>query len=195
MVKRKKGCMLHAKYFPEGAVRQENGLRYDSDAARFVFPQENWHPFFHNQQIPICNLTRMSSWQTCPNWLVSQVKMGISHSVNKIWFLISRPTKERMEIVQSAVQLCYRQFFSVSPKQTIHIADNYKGYKLLSYAGFFLGFCHRHKKKESLINFMKALSLPAFSQSEHDMVFSYNQRDSWVSWNSGSHSYTNWWST
>ena len=147
MVKRKKCSMPHAKYFPESGCEAGKWAEVWLWCSQIWLPQENWHPFFHNQQIPICNLTRMSSWQTCPNWLVSQVKMGITHSVNKIWFLISRPTKERMEIVQSAVQLCYRQLFSVSPKQTIDIADNYKGYKLLSYAGFFLGFCHWLKKK------------------------------------------------
>ena len=49
-----------------------------------------------------------------------------------IRLLMSRPTQQRLKIVQAAVQSCYRQLFPVSPKQTVYVADNFKGYKLLT---------------------------------------------------------------
>ena len=113
------------------AVRQANGLTCDPDAAKLdSLKKIDLLSFITNKY-----QSDKDEFLKDLSKLIGKSNKDGDFALNEqdlIKFLILRPTKERIKIVQSAVQSCYRQLFPVSPKQTIHIADNYKGYRLLT---------------------------------------------------------------
>ena len=58
-----------------------------------------------------------------------------SFSLNKedlVTVLTSNLTNTRKKIISETVKSCYRTLHPVSPKQTVYLADNFKGYRLLN---------------------------------------------------------------
>ena len=129
-----KKTLLHRELFKilqKIAVKQVNESTCDPDVAKFDNLKNidlatliaNKYSFEKDKFITdLSKLIGKSTFDT--NFVLSEQDL--------IRLLMSRPTQQRLKIVQAAVQSCYRQLFPVSPKQTVYVADNFKGYKLLT---------------------------------------------------------------